>query len=101
MKWQNGRQDSKYQICKLFSRWRADAYLIKIPKGVEIPEHTDPVAGKKHFRFNLTLRGKHHMLCERVILTAGRVTLFRPDINKHSAPSSDTDVLLFSFGFVI
>lgn len=101
MKWKNGRQNAQYQIFKIFSFWRVDCYLIKIPKNQEIPEHVDKVCGKKHFRLNIRLKGDYSLKCEKKIFDFGFGEFFRPDINKHSSPAGKKDSVIFSVGFVV
>lgn len=57
--WKPGRQHTGYRILKLFDlrlpRWSMDTYIIRCPQGSWIPEHTDTVPSRKHWRLNLVL----------------------------------------------
>lgn len=46
-----------------------DCYILKYPEGSEIPPHTDPVPGRKHWRMNVVLKratvgGRLHSISE-------------------------------------
>jgi hypothetical protein len=84
-KWEDGRQQTGYQKKKIFaSVWLGmDCYLLRYREGDEIPPHTDPVEGKKHYRMNITLKralvggpfgGGHR------IIDWGRLIVMRPDL---------------------
>ena len=60
LKWTKGRQNGGYEKMllyqfKLFSKG-FDCYLLRYKVGDEIPAHTDPVEGKKHYRLNIELK---------------------------------------------
>ncbi len=64
--WEEGRQKSGYRKMRLahvvFPTWIRerilgfDAYVLDYPEGAEIPEHTDPVEGYRHYRVNCIVR---------------------------------------------
>lgn len=101
-RWQPGRSAATENIRKfpIWSCFGFDVYLLKFPKGQLVSTHLDPVEGKKHHRFNLTLWGFW-------TLTLGEKTtyqsacdghLFRPDIVPHSAKFL-TDCMVLSIGW--
>jgi hypothetical protein len=113
MNWEEGRQGTGYFKKRLVeTRWPFpfDLYLLKYPEGSSIPEHTDPVAGKRHYRLNIELRravggvfwkrdSKGSFPCHT---EHGRIHFFRPDIEPHGL----TKVLyntryVLSLGFVL
>lgn len=105
--WQEGRQNSGYFKLKLFEvRWPIgiDCYLLKFEDGVSVPEHTDPVTDKNHYRLNLTVRKAMEggqFVCEKSILNFWRVCLFRPDINKHSLTIVRGKLIMLSLGVAL
>jgi hypothetical protein len=104
MKWETGRQDATMSLKKLkiWSKFNTDCYLLKLGKGSEIEPHLDPVEGKKHYRFNLTLYGKWNFFKGIYGDTQymGSFHLFRPDIVEHSANIID-DTLVLSLGIAL
>lgn len=90
LRWQRGRQGSGYdRMLLLAAPWPLafDSYLIRYPIGAHIPPHTDPVAGRRHFRLNIILRrsaGGGEFVCRDPILSWPRIKLFRPDRSEHS-----------------
>ena len=104
MKWESGRQDatSSIQKLKIWSRWNTDCYLLKFDKGCVIDDHKDPVEGKRHFRFNLTIYGKWNFFKGIYGDTQemGDFHLFRPDITEHSANVID-DTVVLSIGWCL
>lgn len=102
MKWTDGRQNSGYSKLTLFSskRLKCDAYILKIPAGVAIPQHVDFVPNAKHHRINITLRGRISMWVVGGYFSIGDwFSYFRPD-RSHSAPAVVKDTYLFSFGWL-
>jgi hypothetical protein len=92
LRWDTGRQLSGYSKMLLAASklLKFDVYLIKIPVGCGIPEHTDPAApGYEHHRLNIALKspcigtGKMHVKGPAKIFLGGRGILFRPDLYKH------------------
>ncbi len=64
-----------------------DAYLLRFPEGAEVPPHTDPVSGGRHFRLNVVLKNARaggEFRCAEPIYASGRIKLFRPDTTPHS-----------------
>lgn len=100
--WTLGRQGTGYYKCKLFqsSLLKLDLYLLKYPPGSEIPIHSDPVPGRKHYRVNLVLlKGKGgEFWCERPILLLGRLKIFRSDF-PHSVSKVEKTRLVLSLGY--
>lgn len=103
-RWDGGRQNAVYRkFTLLFSKLLgADAYILHIPRGTAIPKHTDAVKGKRHYRFNITLRGKIWMQVQggRVYRLSHWFSYFRPDLLVHWADAVEYDTYLFSFGWV-
>lgn len=105
--WKEGRQGSGYVKMPLFSSklFKCDCYLIKVPSGVSVPEHTDPVRpGYKHHRINFTYKGLfgagQRMRIDGPIKRWWRLEMFRPDLYKHSLPQALDDIHIFSFGWL-
>jgi hypothetical protein len=103
--WDKDRQGAGYEKFTLvFSRLlRCDAYILKIPKGVPIPKHTDPVPHARHYRINVTLYG-HLRMQTRNDVRAFRLgdwySFFRPDQIEHWADAPVTNAYLFSIGWL-
>lgn len=103
-----GRQKATESISKflIVSGKSWDVYLLFLPKNSKIDWHFDPVEGKEHHRFNLTLWGdwvfwrkwKHS-----VNIGTGQVFFsnhkFRPDIIEHKAEVIKKSIVL-SIGWV-
>jgi len=73
----------------LHGRWPLpfDVYLLRFPQGAEIPPHTDPVTGGRHFRLNVVLKRAAdggEFVCASPIYASSRIKLFRPDACQHS-----------------
>jgi len=104
MKWEMGRQDATSSLLKkkIWSKWNTDCYLLKFRAGSEIGEHLDPVEGKRHYRFNLTLWGKWNLFkgIYGNIQEAGDFHFFRPDKERHSANIIE-DTMVLSIGIAI
>lgn len=104
MKWTKGRQSATHSLSKLtlWSKFSTDCHLIKIPSGAIIGAHFDNVDGKKHYRCNLTLKGKWVVIIDGVAKAQRFMSwhFFRPDIQLHSA-TVKTDALILSVGFVL
>jgi len=90
LKWKHGRQAGGYQKLKIFESkfFSCDCYLLYYKEGSFIPEHTDPVKKKKHYRLNIELvkpkRGGYFIYDLPLIWKFYRIVLFRPDITIHS-----------------
>lgn len=84
--WRLGRQGTGYQKLLVAQGSWWDCWLLKYAPGTMIPLHTDPVAGKRHYRLNVILKnasGGHFSACDPPLFRWGRIILFRPDINEH------------------
>lgn len=55
MKWKKGRQGSGYLVHTVCNFGFFDIQLIKIPEGIEVPVHKDPIPNKRHYRLNIDL----------------------------------------------
>jgi hypothetical protein len=105
-RWNKGRQGTGYDVLPFFisKLLLADCYLIRIGKGVSVPEHVDPAKpGFAHHRFNVHFgRFKGGELKnEKVTWAWKNVYLFRPDLSKHSVSEvTDGTLYVFSFGFL-
>lgn len=90
LRWRNGRQHTGYEKMLLLANpfnLPFDCYLLRYRSGAEIPDHTDPVDDKKHFRLNLVLRKAKaggEFLCSEPIYESERIKYFRPDLARHS-----------------
>jgi hypothetical protein len=103
-----GRQKATEAISKLLivsgKTW--DVYLLFLPKNTKIDWHFDPVKGKEHYRFNLTLKGfwslwrkSNHSIEYSIWQKIFQSHLFRPDIEEHKAEVFQKSVVL-SIGWV-
>ena len=85
MKWQQGRLNANYQKLVICNFGFFDINLIKILTGTQIPWHTDPIIGKRHYRLNIDLVkpkvGGHFI--GKSLWKLPRITLIRPDIHLH------------------
>lgn len=103
--WVEGRQGSGYFKKLLFMGPFFDGYLLKFPTGSHIDWHTDPVPGKRHWRFNWIVkharrggiferRGKLIRLCNS--------EFFRADLEEHKIhPVVEGEMLILSIGVAI
>jgi hypothetical protein len=89
-RWQPGRQGTGYdKMLLLTTPWpiRFDSYLLRYPDGSEVPPHTDPVTGARHYRLNIILKAPRaggEFVCASPIFASKRIKLFRPDDCEHS-----------------
>lgn len=89
LRWRQGRQRSGYEkmllgINPFVIPW--DCYLLRYGPGAQIPPHTDPVPGKRHYRLNVVLKEATQggvFQCDHVLFGTRRVKLFRPDVQTH------------------
>ncbi|WOI53197.1 2OG-Fe(II) oxygenase [Parvularcula sp. LCG005] len=89
-RWVRGRQASGYDKMLLATLpiplpW--DCYLLRFPTGSEIPPHTDPVTGKRHYRLNIVIRQADvggEFFCADPIYATRRIKFFRPDRSEHA-----------------
>lgn len=103
-----GRQKATESISKflIVSGKSWDVYLLFMPEMAVIEPHFDRVEGKKHFRFNLTLKGLWCLwkqtqdgIEKSSIQSFLSSHLFRPDIEEHSATVFKKSIVL-SIGWV-
>ena len=90
MTWEKGRQNTGYLKKKIFQFFLTqdlgfDMYVLRYPEKSSIPEHTDPVDGFDHYRFNFVWRkpfkgGRLFIEGKEVFK---RWSFFRPDKQKH------------------
>lgn len=103
-RWEKGRQGSGYdKLTLLYSRLlMADAYILKVPKGVSIPKHTDSAPPhSNHFRINVTVFGHLRMETSQPVKRIGDwFSFFRPDNVVHWADAPKRDTYIFSFGWI-
>lgn len=114
MAWDKGRQGSGYFKKKLFESTllRCDLYLLKIPAGVGVPEHTDPAPdGFNHWRLNIELgsmartgqtivKGWYNVWLQHKDQMKFRVVLFNASKLQHEYTPGEQDALFISFGFL-
>lgn len=104
-RWIGGRQIKEYyyEKMKIYSFWRIDCYLIRWGAGTAIGNHLDIVDGKKHYRFNIRLKGEKDKLyiIGKTIFHWWRFCLFRPDKYLHGLKPTMKSGLLLSFGLAI
>ena len=105
--WKEGRQNSGYYKLKIFSsEWlRCDFYLLKFPRGVAVPTHTEPVEfGMVHHRINLHFGGPNYPGQRLYVLGKHRrfwrITYLRPDTYSHGLPAQSNTTYMFSFGWL-
>ena len=101
-----GRQGGGYFKKLLFKTKVMDCYLLEFPEGSEVPYHTDPVEGKRHYRINITLvkpeTGGTVYYGGGEIFWLGPITLFRPDIYWHAMTKITSGrMLMLSIGWVL
>jgi len=109
-KWTKGRQGTGYEkLTLLLSRHlKLDAYIIRLPTGVDVPRHTDPaVPGFGHHRINITMRAPKRGGVTYIQASDGsshrapRAYKFRPDEQVHYVTRIDEGELwLFSIGWL-
>ena len=106
-RWRQGRQQTGYEKMLLLANpyvFPFDCYLLRFREGAGVPEHTDPVDGRRHFRLNIILRqaaagGEFH--CSDPIYNGARIKLFRPDMSEHSVSPVERGVrYVLSVGWV-
>ena len=114
LRWDTGRQLSGYSKLLLATSkfLRFDCYLIKVPVGCAVPEHTDPsIEGYEHHRFNIEIKrpaigsGTFHIQGPAKQFWGGRGVRFRPDLYAHSLTAvdfiwSDQSMYILSFGWL-
>jgi len=107
LRWRSGRQETGYEKLLLLANSFVlpfDCYLLRYRKGAEIPEHTDPVTDKKHYRLNVVLkhaRDGGEFVCSDPIFERSRIKIFRPDQSPHGVSRvNDGTRYVFSLGWV-
>lgn len=98
MNWTKGRQGTGYLKKLLLGGAFWDLWLIKYPVGTEVPVHTDPVPGKRHYRLNVVLWGEQKYKGD-AIFKFGPVVYFRPDITPHSVSTVRRTRYVLSLGW--
>jgi len=103
--WINGRQlDCEYQKFTIWffsiGNFGTDCYILHYLPNTNLPEHTDPVKGKNHYRLNINLFGGGGFICKNVIFKFGTIVLFRPDNEPHSVINSNHNRWILSIGWV-
>ncbi len=107
LRWRTGRQGSGYDKMLLATSpflvpW--DCYLLRYRPGAGIPEHTDPVRNKRHYRLNVELKRAREggeFRCADPLLQTPRIKLFRPDLSPHSVTPVEAGVrYVLSIGWV-
>lgn len=112
LKWVDGRQNGGYQkmLIYQFSLFGKgfDCYLLRYKELDEIPAHTDPVPGKKHYRLNIEL--KHATIGGDLFFYQKRqwkhqykkYVLFRSDLQPHKVTKViKGERLVLTFGAAI
>ncbi|HEY4057938.1 MAG TPA: hypothetical protein VGM39_15090 [Kofleriaceae bacterium] len=102
LKWELGRQGSGYRKMKLGQGRFWDLYVLDYPPGIGIPEHSDPVAGKRHLRVNLAVRTGHSVLSAEAMLfhIGQRLSVFWSD-RKHSVTANESRRVVVSLGLAL
>ena len=107
LRWRSGRQETGYEKMLLLANpflVPFDCYLLRFKQGSGIPEHSDPVDGKRHYRLNIVLRQAAEggqFVCEEPIYESNRIKLFRPDKTRHSVTTVRRGVrYVLSIGWV-
>jgi hypothetical protein len=108
-KWEKGRQNTGYEKLKIFQFLNMDCYLLRYKVGDYIPWHTDPVAGRKHFRLNIELKkaisgGNLYLIKEndRIKKIKSRLVFFRSDLRKHAVTEiRKGERIVLTFGIAI
>lgn len=107
LRWRSGRQNSGYEKMLLFANpfiLPFDCYLLRYKTGSGVPEHTDPVEDKRHYRLNIVLRKAKEggeFYCAEPIYNGSRLKLFRPDRSPHSVTPVEKGVrYVLSVGWV-
>lgn len=107
LRWRSGRQGTGYEKMLLLANpylLPFDCYLLRYKQGTGVPEHTDPVDGKRHYRLNVVLKRARHggeFVCKTPIYEGRRVKLFRPDVSAHSVTAVESGTrYVLSIGWV-
>jgi hypothetical protein len=107
MRWKSGRQETGYEKMLLVANpfiLPFDCYLLRYKQGTGVPQHTDPVDSKRHYRLNVVLKKAKaggEFSCDNPIYESNRVKLFRPDQSPHSVTPVEKGVrYVLSVGWV-
>lgn len=107
-RWRSGRQATGYEKMLLLVNpfiVPFDFYLLRFREGAEIPEHTDPVSERRHYRLNIVVKNARaggHFECRTPIYENSRIKLFRPDLSLHSVTRVDSGTrYVLSLGWVL
>jgi hypothetical protein len=87
--WEQGRKKTYYSKLTIFANpflipWHI--LILKFPEGSNIPEHKDPMKGRRHWRLNIIVKSAKEggeFICENPIIQSRFLNFFRSDINKH------------------
>lgn len=89
LRWRMGRQGTGYEKLLLLASplpLPFDCYLLRYREGSEVPGHTDPVTGRRHYRLNIVVRKSRRggeFVCDDPIYESSRIKFFRPDRTAH------------------
>ena len=100
LRWQPGRQGTGYRKLLLARGKRWDLYVLDYPPGTAIPEHVDPVLGRRHWRANLVLWGERAFEGD-AWLRVGPLVVFRPDVTPHSVARVTRRRIVVSLGVAV
>lgn len=107
MKWENGRQsDCEYFKHKLYSfkigKFGFDAYILKYVPNSFLPWHQDEVKDGKHYRLNISLKGKSRFFIRNGTknIWSQKFIFFRPDLYEHALRVYNNYCYKLSIGFV-
>lgn len=100
--WEKGRQHGIEYYKKTLWNFKIgnrgfDCYILHYLPDTELPPHKDPIEGK-HYRMNITLRGKNEFKCEEQLVNWKFIHIFRPDLFIHSLKIK-TETYKLSLGF--
>lgn len=108
LRWRSGRQNTGYEKMLLLANpfvLPFDCYLLRFKQGAGIPEHTDPVDDRRHYRLNIVLKKASaggEFRCREPLYESRRIKLFRPDLTSHSVtPVVDGVRYVLSVGWVL
>ena len=104
-RWLPGRQGTGYRKMLLAQGRTWDLYVLDYPPGSGVPFHYDPVAGRRHYRLNVTLFGDPGRFVRLLYPWAPAVSwwrfaLFRPDVVFHAVAPADERRVVLSLGWV-
>lgn len=104
-RWNQGRQQTGYEVFPFVMLKRFDFYLLRYRSGVGIPDHRDPAPGFRHFRLNWIIWAGSEggeFVSESCLFSSRRIKLFRPDLSTHSvSPVLSGIRLVLSLGWLL